>query len=176
MVSFSSPPPSPLLSQSPRSPSRHIPLRLPDVANLIVKLRRANNKAQAKQYPIESSSGEPQTHPTLISQDATLPRRVPLVEERRFLCRDGVDVKKLLRTMRASLLEEAQMIGANVLVDERYVCLHITACDVGLLTIVGTSDGQVTFTSRDVTASSKSMYESPFSNISAFGECLTVPP
>ena len=50
---------------------------------------------------------------------ATLPRKVPLVEERRFVCRDGVDVKKLLRTMRASLLEEAQMIGANVLVDEQ---------------------------------------------------------
>lgn len=41
-----------------------------------------------------------------------------MAEERRFLCRDGVDVKKLLRAMRASLLEEAQMIGANVLVNE----------------------------------------------------------
>ena len=88
---------------------------------MIVKLRRSSSKAKAKEYPIESSSGEPQTHPVLRGEGVTSARKVPLQDQRRFLCRDGVDVKKLLRTMRAEMLEEAQMIGANVLVDEWYV-------------------------------------------------------
>ena len=121
-MTLSSPPSSP---SSPRlaqlSPTRHIPLRLPDVANLIVKLRRHSHRAQdrARNYPIQSSSGEPKTHPTLSGDDKTSDRKVPLVEERRFLCKGGVDVKRLLRTMRAALLEEAQNIGAHVLVDEQ---------------------------------------------------------
>ena len=49
----------------------------------------------------------------------TSPGKVPLSEEQRFLCKDGVDVKKLLRMIRAGLLEEAQSIGASVLVDEQ---------------------------------------------------------
>ncbi len=122
-MSFSSPPPSPLLSRSspnsPHSPLRGIPLRLPDVANVIIKLRRARNQAQVKDYPIESTSGEPQTHPNFSGENVVSARKVPLVEERRFLCRDGVDVKKLLRMMRITLLEEAQGIGAPVLVDEQ---------------------------------------------------------
>lgn len=121
MMTLNSPPSSPLLSS--RSPTRHIPLRLPDVANLIVKLRRHSRKAQdtvnARAYPIHSSSGEPKTHPALEGDDKTSERKIPLVEERRFLCKGGVDVKKLLRTMRATLLEEAQSIGAHVLVDEQ---------------------------------------------------------
>ena len=106
--------------EQPRS-ARPIPLRLPVVANMIVKLRRSSSKAKAKEYPIESSSGEPQTHPVLRGEGVTSARKVPLQDQRRFLCRDGVDVEKLLRTMRAEMLEEAQMIGANVLVDEWYV-------------------------------------------------------
>lgn len=121
MMTLNSPPSSPLLSS--RSPTRHIPLRLPDVANLIVKLRRHSRKAQdtvnARAYPIHSSSGEPKTHPALEGDDKTSERKIPLVEERRFLCKGGVDVKKLLRTMRATLLEEAQSIGAHVLVEEQ---------------------------------------------------------
>ena len=58
------------------------------------------------------------THPVLTGHGVTSVRKVPLEDQRRFLCRDGVDVKRLLRMMRADLLEEAQMIGANVLVDE----------------------------------------------------------
>lgn len=104
--------------EQPRSPIRSVPLRLPGVANMIVKLRRSSSKAKANGYPIESSSGEPQTHPVLCGEGVTSPRKVPLQEQRRFFCRDGVDVKKLLRTMRATLLEEAQMMGATVLVDE----------------------------------------------------------
>ncbi|KAI0346467.1 hypothetical protein BDW22DRAFT_1323945 [Trametopsis cervina] len=122
-MSLNSPPSSPLFSRSSsRSPSKHNPLRMPDVASLIVKLRRQSRQAQTQttQYPIQSSSGGPKTHPTLSGDDKTSPRKIPLVEERRFLCRDGVDVKKLLRTIRAFLLEEAQSLGANVLVDEEW--------------------------------------------------------
>ncbi|KAI0087340.1 hypothetical protein BDY19DRAFT_955217 [Irpex rosettiformis] len=120
MMTLNSPPSSPTPSHS--TSTRHIQLRLPDVASLIVKLRRHSQRAQdrAREYPIQSSSGEPQTHPTLSGDDQTSARKIPLVEERRFLCKGGVDVKKLLRTMRASLLEEAQSIGAHVLVDEQW--------------------------------------------------------
>lgn len=127
MISFSSPPSSPLMSQqeaqnTPSQP-RQKPLRLPDVVNLIVKLRRSSNKARAQGYPLESSSGdEPRTHPVLCGEGVVSARKVPLQEQRRFLCRGGVDVKRLLRTLRATLLEEAQMIGANVLVDEQWTC------------------------------------------------------
>lgn len=120
-MSLKTPPSSPLISNhTSLSPTRHSPLRLPHVASLIVKLRRHSQKAQdrARQFPIQCSSGEPKTHPSLSGDDMTSLRKIPLVEERRFLCRDGVDVKKLLRAMRASLLEEAQSIGAQVLVDE----------------------------------------------------------
>lgn len=124
MPSLSSPPSSPLMAQSPpraRSPIRAIPLSLPAVANLIVKLRRSSNRAKAaKDFPVECTSGAaPQTHAVLTGEGVTSARKVPMQEQRRFLCRDGVDVKKLLRAVRASLLEEAQMMGATVLVDEQ---------------------------------------------------------
>ena len=120
LQTFNSPPPSPLLSRSStHSPPRGLPLRLPDVANVIVRLRRSRQKAQAKAFPIVSSSGEPQTHPSLSGEGETSVGKVQLVEEQRFYCRDGVDVKKLLRMIRAALLEEAQAIGGTVLVDEQ---------------------------------------------------------
>jgi len=110
-------------AQSAPSPPRSKPLRLPDVVNLIVKMRRSSNKAKAKEFPIESSSGESKTHLVLCGEGVVSVRKVPLQEQRRrFFCRGGVDVKRLLRTMRATLLEEAQMIGATVLVDEQWTC------------------------------------------------------
>ena len=122
LQNFNSPPPSPLLSQNtPRSPPRGLALRLPDVANVIVKLRRARHKDQGREYPIISTSGEPRSHPSLGGDGEVSARKVPLEEAQRFLCKDGVDLKKLLRRMRATLLEEAQAIGATVLVNEQYV-------------------------------------------------------
>ena len=120
LQSFNSPPPSPLLSRTgTHSPGRGLPLRLPDVANVIVKLRRNRQKAQDREYPRVSTSGAAQTHPSLAGEGETSVRKVPLTEDQRFLCRDGVDLKKLLRMMRASLLEEAQSMGATVLVNEQ---------------------------------------------------------
>ena len=122
LQSLSSPPPSPLLSRlaGPQSPSRGSALRLPGVASVVIKLRRGRHSGEVKAlYPVVSTSGEPKTHPRLVGDGVTSPGKVPLVEEQRFLCKDGVDVKKLLRMIRAGLLEEAQSIGASVLVDEQ---------------------------------------------------------
>ncbi|PIL23436.1 hypothetical protein GSI_14747 [Ganoderma sinense ZZ0214-1] len=120
---MSSPPPSPLFSRSSSGSSGHgyIPLGVPRVANLLVKMRR--HRAKAKSHHIESASGpEPLTHPALRDEDAVSPRKVPLDEDTTFVCRDGVDVAKLLRAVRASLYQKAVDIGANVLVDEQWSC------------------------------------------------------
>lgn len=131
MISLNSPPSSPLVSRTASSGGNgpRSPLRLPDVANLIVKLRRSSSKAKLSAaaqgqagVPLECTSGNtPQTHPCLLGEGVTLPRKVPLIEQRRLLCQGGVDTKRLLRTLRSTLLEEAQMIGATVLVNEQYV-------------------------------------------------------
>lgn len=122
---MSSPPPSPLFSRSSSGSSGHgyIPLGVPRVASLLVKMRR--HRAKAKSHHIESASGpEPLTHPALRDEDAVSPRKVPLGEDTTFVCRDGVDVAKLLRAVRGSLYQKAVEIGANVLVDEQcVVCL-----------------------------------------------------
>lgn len=103
-----------------------MPLKMADVANLFVRLRRAQARAAAQH--IDSTSGDwPLTHAALADDVAMSPRKVPLVQEDTFVCKDGVDVAKLLRLARAALYEEAQVIGANVLVDEQWtcrICLH----------------------------------------------------
>ncbi|KAK7684537.1 hypothetical protein QCA50_012484 [Cerrena zonata] len=125
LLSTSSPPPSPLQSQfssakassPPKSPGSL--LRFPHVVNLLVKMRRT--KTKAKSHHIESSSGDqPYTHPSLAGEGVTSARKVPLYTEERYNCKDGVDVAKLLRTTRASLLEKAEAIGANALVNEEW--------------------------------------------------------
>lgn len=127
-TSFVSPPPSPLLarfssvSDSDRSSRRlsSMPLKMADVANILLKMRR--HRARSQQQHVESSSGDwPITHPGLASDGTLSPCRVPLEQNDTFVCRDGVDVVKLLRLVRATLYEVAQSLGANVLVDEQYV-------------------------------------------------------
>lgn len=108
---------------SPPSPIR-APLAISTVANALVKLRRNTSKTEF----IDSTSGEPQTHPLLRGEGVTSKRKVPLVQSDLFFCRDAVDVPKLLRGSRASLLDRAENIGANVLVDERCVELVELCC------------------------------------------------
>jgi hypothetical protein len=103
---------------SPPSPIR-VPLTISTVTNAFVKLRRSTSRAET----IDSTSGEPQTHHSLQGHGAISIRKVPLVHTDLFSCRDAVDVPKLLRGSRASLLERAEFMGANVLVDER--CVHL---------------------------------------------------
>ncbi|KAG2363673.1 hypothetical protein BDR07DRAFT_1403567 [Suillus spraguei] len=102
---------------SPPSPVR-IPLTVSTVTNALVKLKRNTSKTEF----IDSTSGEPQTHPLLRGEGATSKRKVPLVQSDLFFCRDAVDVPKLLRGSRASLFERAESIGANVLIDESWEC------------------------------------------------------
>ncbi|KAG2041177.1 hypothetical protein BDR03DRAFT_40591 [Suillus americanus] len=88
------------------------------VTNAFVKLRRSTSKTES----IDSTSGEPQTHPLLQGEGATSKCKIPLVQNDLFFCRDAVDVPKLLRGSRASLFERAENIGANVLVEESWEC------------------------------------------------------
>jgi len=97
---------------------------------MIVKLRRSRSdlnvpptRESQKSFPMKNVSGEPQTHPSLAAPGVTSARKVPLIQEERFMCRGGVDAKRLLRTIRASLLEEAHSIGATVLVEEQWHCI-----------------------------------------------------
>jgi len=120
MTSMASPPPSPLSTRF-SSPARgSMPLKVADVANIFVKMRRGSPRH--KQQHIQSSSGEPYTHPSLAAPGAVSECKVPLVQKDLFVCRDAVDVVKLLRLARASLYEQAEALGANVLVAERWSC------------------------------------------------------
>ncbi|KAL6306392.1 hypothetical protein BKA93DRAFT_729404 [Sparassis latifolia] len=83
-------------------------------------MRRYQSKANT--HRIESSSGDPQTHPVLDGEGVVSERRVPLVQEDDFVCRDAVDVVKLLRAVRATLYENAETLGGSVLVDEQWTC------------------------------------------------------
>lgn len=66
-----------------------------------------------------SSSGEAWTHPTLAAEGVTCPKKMPLSLSETFLCRDAVDVVKLLRAVRAKLFDTAHAFNANVLLDEK---------------------------------------------------------
>jgi len=102
------------MSSTPRS----ISLRLPQVTNFLGKIR---SRQKVKAHHIESNSGEPRTHPS-IAENLTSAKRIPLVEDERFVCVDAVDVVKLLRAVRGSLYEKAESIGANALVEEQWSC------------------------------------------------------
>lgn len=122
LSTMSSPPPSPLFARSSSGSSNgaYMPLRISNVANILVKMRR--HRGKAKEHHIESSSGDkPLTHPSLAGENAVSAQKVPLEESQTFVCRDGVDVAKLLRAVRGVLYQKALDVGANVLVDERYV-------------------------------------------------------
>lgn len=105
------------MTTPPPSPLRMTLTVSTTVANAFVKFKRARHDA------LDFASGIPITHPTLSGEDATCKRRVPLNHGDRFVCKDAVDVAKLLRGSRASLLEKAVYLGANVLVEERWVFL-----------------------------------------------------
>jgi len=91
-------------------------MRFADVANIFVKMRRTQTRATS----LKSTSGEPRTHSGL---QLTCERKVPLGEEERFVCRDGVDTVKLLRAVRSILYEKAEALGANALADEQWSCV-----------------------------------------------------
>ncbi|KAJ7906289.1 hypothetical protein B0H13DRAFT_2274095 [Mycena leptocephala] len=104
----------------PESPSKRAPLSIANVANIFIKMRRASD--QVKPWRIESSSGEdPQSHPG-VEEAVTSTAREPLWRTDVFICDGAVNGAQLLRVVRNTLMELAELIGANALVDERWNC------------------------------------------------------
>jgi len=116
---------SPKTCSAPPSP-RSMHLSVSTVTNIFVKMR------SSKPHHITSSSGEPQTHPCLAGDGTTGTKKVPIEHTDLFICSGAVDVVKLLRGTRASLMAKAISLGANVLVDEQWTCTicgkHRPAC------------------------------------------------
>ena len=111
-----SPPPSPRTS-----PSR---LSLYNISNAFIRIRRVREDRQI----VSTSGPEPITHPCLSGAVST--QKVSVSREDQFLCASAVDVPKLLRACRSTLLDQARTIGANVLVEEQCV---MTRCPVSIL-------------------------------------------
>ncbi|KAJ7108558.1 hypothetical protein C8R44DRAFT_636374 [Mycena epipterygia] len=113
-------PPPPAATAPPESPSKRTPLGIANVANIFIKMRRASD--QVKPWHIESSSGEdPQSHPGVL-EAVTSPKREILRHTDVFICDGAVNVAQLLRATRNTLMEDAEVMGANVLVDEQWNC------------------------------------------------------
>ncbi|KAG6812220.1 hypothetical protein H0H92_003841 [Tricholoma furcatifolium] len=106
-----SPPPSPL--SSPKTPTKSMSF---GVTNILAKMRQGSPKSKA--HHIESSSGEPQTHPTVTLN--TFEKTGPYELKETYICSDAVDMQFLLRTTRKSLLEHICNAGLNALVDEQW--------------------------------------------------------
>ncbi|KAG6831414.1 hypothetical protein H0H87_005235 [Tephrocybe sp. NHM501043] len=106
----SSPPSSPF-----KSPSKTISLNVAGVANVFLKIRHSPTRTKANH--IESSSGDPQTHPTITLD--TYEKIGPLELKETYVCSDAVDMQFLLRTTRNALLQHACSAGLNTLVDEQ---------------------------------------------------------
>lgn len=84
------------------------------VANLFVKMRQAQGRAKA--HHTECNSGPPRSHPGIVSIGG-VSKSVSVTEN--FVCKDGVTVPILLRATRGVLLEQADYVGANALIDEQ---------------------------------------------------------
>ncbi|KAF4568640.1 hypothetical protein AB1N83_011284 [Pleurotus pulmonarius] len=77
---------------------------------------------------IESCSGlEPITDPSLSGEPTTLSRKLPMALTNVYTCTGGVNILVLLRATRRGLMERAEVLGANVLVDESWKC---TICKI----------------------------------------------
>lgn len=101
-----SPPPSPRLSTAR--------LTLYNISQALIRTRRFRNN----QRIVSSSGPHPITHSSLSGAASTT--RVHISRDDEFICASGVDIPKLLRACRSTLLDRATAIGANVLVDEQW--------------------------------------------------------
>ena len=103
---------------SPISPSKSSSMALSlNVVSFISKIRQS--PPRSKPHHIESSSGEPQTHPNITFN--TYEKTGPYELNETYLCSDAVDMKLLLRLTRNTLLEHICYDGLNTLVDEQWV-------------------------------------------------------
>lgn len=99
---------------SPRKPS----MSIANVANIFIKMRRSSNRV--KSHHIESSSGEPQSHPGVV-EAMSCAHKEEIQFHDVFVCIGAVNVTTLLRATRDVLMDVAENLGANALVDEQYV-------------------------------------------------------
>lgn len=80
------------------------------------------HRSRHKAHHIYSTSGlHPRTHAELAPATCSQ-KKVPIEIKEKFVTEGGVDVTKLLRASRASLLKTAKDAGANALVDEQWSC------------------------------------------------------
>jgi hypothetical protein len=108
-----------VMPSPPLSPGR---LSMQNISNAFVKMRQQRDK------PVQivcSSGAEPLTCPSLAAPDVVSSKRIPFTHEDQFICLNAVDLPVLLRASRATLFENAESIGANVLIDEQQVFLLI---------------------------------------------------
>jgi hypothetical protein len=112
-----------------------MPLDFASIARLFVRLRRQRKRAagtseEETKSPTEGgptksqtntnqqvSSGAAATHPSLVSVSSANGYKVSRHDL--FICANGVDLRKLLRATRSSLLETAIMAGGTCLVEEK---------------------------------------------------------
>ena len=108
-------------------------LSMADVANLLVRVRRAENRLPSRQRPdlqkpglIISTSGEPKTHPAVQRCMQPDQPHTPVEFAESYLCSGGVSVVPLLVATRAELLDRVEAaLGAGTLTDEQYVALFL---------------------------------------------------
>lgn len=157
-------------SSSPLSPKPR-KLGMADVANLLVRVRRAENRLPSRQRPdqqklrqIISTSGEPKTHPAVQRCMQPDQPHTPVEFAESYVCSGGVNVVPLLVATRLELLDRVEAaLGAGTLTDEQYVAHFLLGSLFLLLTLMIPIDGNVSLQHLSVsqTVSIKSKYGFP---------------
>ncbi|KAF8523066.1 hypothetical protein BU17DRAFT_34958, partial [Hysterangium stoloniferum] len=71
---------------------------------------------------IECSSGEePKTHNRIVDAEPDCIQSAVVSHRDVFVCCNGVDTKRLLGLSRTRVLEKAEALGGNAMIDERHV-------------------------------------------------------
>ncbi|TRM64084.1 hypothetical protein BD626DRAFT_401410 [Schizophyllum amplum] len=83
-------------------------------------MRQHKEQSTAKPKQVTSSSGEKPSSHASIEENMTTTKRVPLQRKDEYICMGGVNATVLLRATRTQLMETAELLGANVLVDEHW--------------------------------------------------------
>jgi len=127
-------------SSSPKTQEeRGTRLTFSGIANLFIRLRRHQDLAaanaaaqpgspskQKQKIALVCQSGDPQSHPG--ARDGCKDQeQVPVELTERFVCRGGVNTGTLVRATRMSLLDKVENLGANALLDEKYVARCVSA-------------------------------------------------
>lgn len=117
------PPPPSSSSTTTTCPNNSARLSVGAIAKIFIKMRHLQRRSK-RPYTISHNSGlEPLTHPQThqITLQGNFTPRAVVAHKDTYICagNGGVDVVRLLRATRSSLVEQATMLGANTLVDER---------------------------------------------------------